>query len=99
MAGLGGFIGYILGGIDWDSLKFGKKKYVFQYKIRIVLLILLSTFSGELMGGHVRAVFTLVTFLFIGCISYTVSSFKEMPLKLLKSNQTRILITAADDVG
>lgn len=24
MAGLGGFIGYLLGGIDWDSLKFGK---------------------------------------------------------------------------
>lgn len=54
---------------------------------------------GELMGGHVRAVFTLVTFLFIGCIAYTVSSFKEMPLKLLQSNQTRILITAADEVG
>lgn len=51
------------------------------------------------MGGHVRAVFTLVTFLFIGCISYTVSSFKEMPLKLLHANQTRILITAADEVS
>lgn len=50
------------------------------------------------MGGHVRAVFTLVTFLFIGCVTYTVSSFKEMPLKLLQSNQTRILITAADEV-
>lgn len=24
MAGLGGCIGYLLGGIDWDSLKFGK---------------------------------------------------------------------------
>ncbi|XP_025423746.1 proton-associated sugar transporter A [Sipha flava] len=74
MAGLGGCIGYLLGGIDWDSLKF-----------------------GELMGGHVRAVFTLVTFLFIGCVTYTVSSFKEMPLKLLRLNQTRILITSTDD--
>ncbi|KAE9527697.1 hypothetical protein AGLY_012770 [Aphis glycines] len=74
MAGLGGCIGYLLGGIDWDSLKF-----------------------GELMGGHVRAVFTLVTFLFIGCVTYTVSSFKEMPLKILQSNQTRILITGADE--
>lgn len=54
------------------------------------------------MGGHVRAVFTLVTFLFIGCVTYTVSSFKEMPLKLLRSNQTRVLINAAavaDQVG
>jgi len=54
------------------------------------------------MGGHVRAVFTLVTFLFIGCVAYTVSSFKEMPLKLLRSNQTRILISTAeapDEVG
>jgi len=51
------------------------------------------------MGGHVRAVFTLVTFLFIGCVTYTISSFKEMPLKLLQSNQTRIMITAADEVS
>lgn len=51
------------------------------------------------MGGHVRAVFTLVTFLFIGCVTYTVSSFKEMPLKILQSNQTRILITEADEVS
>jgi len=51
------------------------------------------------MGGHVRAVFTLVTFLFIGCVTYTVSSFNEMPLKLLRSNQTRILITGTDEVG
>jgi hypothetical protein len=29
MAGLGGCIGYLLGGIDWDSLKFGKK--IFYY--------------------------------------------------------------------
>lgn len=27
MAGLGGCIGYLLGGIDWDSLKFGKTFY------------------------------------------------------------------------
>ncbi|XP_050419606.1 membrane-associated transporter protein isoform X2 [Adelges cooleyi] len=76
MAGLGGFVGYLLGAVDWDSLKF-----------------------GELMGGHVRAVFTLVTFLFVGCISYTVSSFKEMPLKLQRYNQTRIMVTDVDQGG
>lgn len=31
-----------------------------------------------------RAVFTLITFIFVICVSYTVSSFKEMPLSLLE---------------
>ncbi|XP_066149513.1 membrane-associated transporter protein [Euwallacea fornicatus] len=61
MAGLGGFMGYALGGINWDA-----------------------TIIGELLGGHVRAVFTLITVIFIVCVSYTVSSFKEMPLHLLE---------------
>ncbi|GLV41148.1 Solute carrier family 45 member 1 [Carabus blaptoides fortunei] len=41
MAGVGGFFGYALGGIDWDNTAF-----------------------GEMLGGHVRAVFTLITFIF-----------------------------------
>nr|CAH7724768.1 unnamed protein product [Callosobruchus chinensis] len=61
MAGLGGFFGYALGGINWDV-----------------------TFIGKLLGGHVRAVFTLITVIFVICVSYTVTSFKEMPLSLLE---------------
>ncbi|KAG5866760.1 hypothetical protein JTB14_019953 [Gonioctena quinquepunctata] len=61
MAGLGGFFGYALGGINWDV-----------------------TFIGALLGGHVRAVFTLITFIFVVCVSYTITSFKEMPLSLLE---------------
>lgn len=34
MAGLGGCIGYLLGGIDWDSLKFGKQFY-FAYNFEL----------------------------------------------------------------
>ncbi|XP_028177520.1 proton-associated sugar transporter A isoform X1 [Ostrinia furnacalis] len=60
MAGLGGFFGYALGGINWDETRL-----------------------GELFGGHVRAVFSLITIIFIFCVSATVTSFKEIPLEEL----------------
>ena len=37
-----------------------------------------------MLGGHVRAVFTLITILFIICVSATITSFREIPLYLLK---------------
>ncbi|CAH0554062.1 unnamed protein product [Brassicogethes aeneus] len=61
MAGLGGFFGYALGGINWDE-----------------------TAIGIYLGGHVKAVFTLITIIFIVCVSYTITSFKEMPLYLFE---------------
>lgn len=61
MAGLGGFLGYAMGGINWDV-----------------------TSIGEMLGGHVRAVFTLITIIFVICVTYTITSFKEMPLELLE---------------
>ncbi|VVC96308.1 unnamed protein product [Leptidea sinapis] len=57
MAGLGGFMGYALGGINWDN-----------------------TSLGDFFGGHVRAVFSLITIIFIVCVSATITSFKEIPL-------------------
>lgn len=41
--------------------------------------------SGVMLGGHVRAVFTLVTVIFIGCVSVTLDSFREIPLWRLQS--------------
>ncbi|CAH2071612.1 unnamed protein product, partial [Iphiclides podalirius] len=64
MAGLGGFMGYALGGINWDE-----------------------TTLGEIFGGHVRAVFSLITIIFIACVSATVTSFKEIPLSELQGNE------------
>lgn len=61
MAGLGGFLGYALGAINWDE-----------------------TTLGEMLGGHVRAVFTLITFIFTICVMFTITSFKEIPLRLLE---------------
>ncbi|KAF5302438.1 hypothetical protein FQR65_LT08527 [Abscondita terminalis] len=43
------------------------------------------TLIGNLLGGHVRAVFTLITFIFVICVIYTITSFKEMPLDLIES--------------
>ncbi|XP_045120351.1 proton-associated sugar transporter A-like [Portunus trituberculatus] len=63
MAGLGGGLGYAMGGINWDA-----------------------TFIGMLLGGHVRAVFTLVTFIFIVCVFSTLYSFKEVPLHILEKS-------------
>ncbi|XP_055615675.1 proton-associated sugar transporter A [Toxorhynchites rutilus septentrionalis] len=61
MAGLGGFMGYSLGGIDWDE-----------------------TAIGKAFGGHVRAVFSLITIIFIICVLCTITSFNEIPLWILE---------------
>merc|ERR1719153_707660 len=36
-----------------------------------------------LFGGHVRVVFTLVLFIFLGCVTTTLMSFREIPLDVL----------------
>uniref|UniRef100_A0A182NAG7 Major facilitator superfamily associated domain-containing protein n=1 Tax=Anopheles dirus TaxID=7168 RepID=A0A182NAG7_9DIPT len=66
MAGLGGFMGYSLGGIDWDN-----------------------TALGIVLGGHVRAVFSLITVIFIVCVLCTVTSFGEIPLWILEEELER----------
>lgn len=47
-----------------------------------------GTFIGELFGGHVRAVFSLITVIFIICVSITITSFAEIPLPLLEELHT-----------
>lgn len=64
MAGLGGFMGYGLGGINWDA-----------------------TAIGVMLGGHLHATFTLITIIFLICVSCTITSFKEIPLELLEKDQ------------
>ncbi|XP_055324512.1 proton-associated sugar transporter A [Sitodiplosis mosellana] len=75
MAGLGGFMGYSLGAINWEETSF-----------------------GVMLGGHVRAVFTLVTIIFIGCVIVTLNSFREIPLWRLESvSQSIVVIDECDD--
>ncbi|CAG7659647.1 unnamed protein product [Allacma fusca] len=44
-----------------------------------------NTFIGILFGGQVRAVFTVVLFIFIGCVITTIRSFQEIPIDRLYS--------------
>ncbi|ROT61432.1 hypothetical protein C7M84_020784 [Penaeus vannamei] len=75
MAGLGGGLGYAMGGINWDV-----------------------TFIGWVLGGHVRAVFTLVTFIFIACVFSTLYSFKEIPLEVLQKSSKAELQRVSDNL-
>lgn len=77
MAGLGGFMGYSMGGINWDATAIGRR-----------------------LGGHVKAVFTLITFIFIACVATTITSFTEIPLWALvnKTYGERLEPTEADQL-
>lgn len=44
-----------------------------------------ATVIGVALGGHVRAVFTFITFIFVFCVAATITSFREMPLAILDS--------------
>lgn len=48
------------------------------------------------MGGHVRAVFTLITIIFVICVTFTVTSFKEIPLKILGKSDLFQMQTTQD---
>lgn len=43
-----------------------------------------------MLGGHVRAVFTLVTVIFIVCVTVTIGSFPEIPLWKLEATQASV---------
>merc|ERR1719189_1836598 len=38
---------------------------------------------ATMFGGHIRLVFTLVLFIFLGCVGVTLTSFREIPLEVL----------------
>jgi hypothetical protein len=46
--------------------------------------------AGVLLGGHVRAVFSLVLIIFIICVTITLTSFKEIPLDILTAPGIRV---------
>ncbi|XP_036322155.1 uncharacterized protein LOC118736164 [Rhagoletis pomonella] len=77
MAGLGGFMGYSMGAIDWDKTNIGKK-----------------------LGGHVKTVFTMVTFIFTFCVTLTITSFREIPLWVLaESKYGKVKGVDSDDIN
>lgn len=78
LSGLGGSIGYLIGGIEWETL--------------VPIL-------EELLGSHVRIVFTIVLVLFVISVSLTVTSFREMPLELIHPRSSRMEYTQFMDNG
>lgn len=56
------------------------------------------TAIGRRLGGHVKAVFTIITFIFIACVSMTVTSFKEIPLWALTSMKTSKSFKSGNDL-
>jgi len=86
MAGLGGCMGYAMGGINWDVTAIGELIYfIFQFKV--IDFILFCLISGIMLGGHVKAVFTIITIIFVVCVSATITSFREIPIYLLSDMQ------------
>ncbi|KAH8379371.1 hypothetical protein KR009_004449 [Drosophila setifemur] len=65
MAGLGGFFGYSMGGLNWDDTEIGRR-----------------------LGGHVKAVFSIITFIFIACVAFTITSFAEIPIWALANEES-----------
>lgn len=64
LAGLGGFMGYSLGGINWEATAF-----------------------GHFIGGNIKTVFSIVTILFLISAVITLTSFREIPLKLMEADE------------
>lgn len=42
-----------------------------------------TIYAGRRLGGHVKAVFFIITFIFIACVTFTITSFTEIPLWVL----------------
>lgn len=64
LAGLGGSMGYSLGGINWEA-----------------------TAIGELFGGNIKTVFSIVTILFVLSCCITLTSFREIPLRKMEADE------------
>ncbi|XP_032309738.1 proton-associated sugar transporter A isoform X2 [Drosophila ananassae] len=69
MAGLGGFFGYSMSGLNWDETEIGRS-----------------------LGGHVKAVFSIITVIFVTCVTVTLTSFSEIPLWVLSNSQSKIYV-------
>lgn len=46
----------------------------------------ISHFAGSFLGGNIPTVFALVTVIFFFCFLLTVTTFREIPLKLIEQD-------------
>ena len=55
------------------------------------LIYFILTLPGVLFGGHVRLVFTLILFIYVICVSATITSFAELPLSVIEASRDEVL--------
>ena len=47
--------------------------------------------AGILFGGHVRLVFTLILVIYVICVSATMTSFAELPLRIIEASRDAVV--------
>lgn len=52
-----------------------------------------------MLGGHIPAVFKLVTIIFIVCVAVTLASFREVPLHILEISGNYSKTTEGEESG
>lgn len=84
MAGAGGCIGYILGGIPWNFLSNLTKKTesnIFYNKSWTNQTEIIP--QNDIAHSHKQILFTIVAIIYVICALLSITSFKEIPLKSL----------------
>lgn len=51
-----------------------------------------------MLGGHIPAVFKLVTVIFVICVTVTLTSFREVPLHILESSGSYRKTTEGEEI-
>jgi solute carrier family 45 protein 1/2/4 len=86
MAGAGGAIGYVLGGIPWGDVSKNSIRVVTSYNFTSSKFVNIPTadednyYQTDLAYDHKQILFTCVAVLYVLCTFISVTSFKEIPL-------------------
>lgn len=87
MAGTGGCIGYILGGIPWAD--FGGEKIPFRQINNHSQNFTASKTYYHLAYEHKQILFTSVAVIYVVCTAISITSFKEIPLDILNRKKKK----------
>lgn len=94
MAGAGGCIGYILGGIPWnflsnktDSNTFYNQSWINQTEI---------VPQNDIAHAHKQILFTIVAVIYVICALISITSFKEIPLESSTTQINLKLVKSVD---
>lgn len=93
MAGAGGSLGYLLGGIPWAEIgnsgtikeSYIEKSVIFNSNASN-FTILNAFYYPNMANDHKQVLFTLVAIIYLICALISISSFKEIPLQSLPTS-------------